>query len=154
MTTAMKCRRCSECAGLEHHWIDDTLSEESHWPYYVCKHCDAIGQECPRSDIDGGRASRRLRHEGAGIVVATMFAVTRDDDSPILVAASSAAEAADAYATMFGGYVSPSWAKPTEAVGRCEDCNRQVYEAEDYRTDIDGDGKWCSECAADIEADD
>lgn len=56
-----KCRRCSECGGSEHHWIED-LEEppqgfeddpewESRWTH-VCKHCDAVALMCFRC-VDG-----------------------------------------------------------------------------------------------------
>lgn len=53
----LSCRRCTECDGMEHHWLDNSafgngkvegaLKEFTH----VCKHCDAVGVVC--GDCDG-----------------------------------------------------------------------------------------------------
>lgn len=46
------CRRCSECEGMSHHWIentsfgDDEEIEENNSTTHLCKHCDAMGDEC------------------------------------------------------------------------------------------------------------
>lgn len=56
MTT---CRRCNECDGYSHHWLpntsfgDDSEREENNSAEYECKHCDALGMECPECDGDG-----------------------------------------------------------------------------------------------------
>ncbi len=42
------CRACSECDG-NHHWIDGDMVESTH----VCKHCDAIGDQCEACDGGG-----------------------------------------------------------------------------------------------------
>lgn len=64
-----KCRRCSECQGEEHHWLEDgspaeecphgeageqSMATNNGWckmcideaPDYVCKHCPATGEMC------------------------------------------------------------------------------------------------------------
>ena len=43
----MPCRRCSECEGMTHHWLPDC--DDAVPPTYtaVCKHCEAVGDECP-----------------------------------------------------------------------------------------------------------
>jgi len=47
MTTAQPtCRRCSECEGAEHHWIDNTDFEDEGDATHVCKHCQVLGDEC------------------------------------------------------------------------------------------------------------
>jgi len=43
------CKRCSECEGCEHHWID---ADELHYDF-DCKHCDAVGMRCQACDGDG-----------------------------------------------------------------------------------------------------
>lgn len=46
------CRRCSECANSSHHWIpnasfgDDSAGVTSRFEF-ICKHCPAVGNECP-----------------------------------------------------------------------------------------------------------
>jgi len=45
-TTQQTCRRCSECEGAEHHWIDNTDFEDEGDPTHRCKHCPALGDEC------------------------------------------------------------------------------------------------------------
>lgn len=58
---ANECRRCSECVGSEHHWMEngdfgaddddpDYLEDEYRQPtgnMYICKHCPAAGDDCP-----------------------------------------------------------------------------------------------------------
>lgn len=38
--TIQPCRRCSECTGFLHHWIDGGGRDK------VCKHCEVEGDEC------------------------------------------------------------------------------------------------------------
>lgn len=42
----MTCKRCSECVGCDHHWLDSVDFEDDGEPEYVCKHCPAVGMEC------------------------------------------------------------------------------------------------------------
>jgi hypothetical protein len=35
------CRRCSECVGQEHHWIENDRFCDPGDPEYVCKHCES-----------------------------------------------------------------------------------------------------------------
>ncbi len=48
------CRRCSECEGENHHWIEhcDDPAEvgENAFVGYVCKHCDARVEMCDSCD--------------------------------------------------------------------------------------------------------
>lgn len=37
---ATHCRRCSECEGQDHHWME-ACDDDSGEPIWVCKHCDA-----------------------------------------------------------------------------------------------------------------
>lgn len=56
LTASAPCRRCSDCHGAEHHWIDNAdvdLDDATH----ACKHCDAVGDECETCDGEGGRTS-------------------------------------------------------------------------------------------------
>lgn len=48
------CRRCTECEGLEHHWIENTWDDEGpeDQPQFTCKHCDVYGEECPECGQD------------------------------------------------------------------------------------------------------
>jgi hypothetical protein len=52
MVEVVKCRRCSECAGMSHHWLpnpdfgNDEPSAISRDCEYVCKHCPALGNAC------------------------------------------------------------------------------------------------------------
>lgn len=45
-----KCRRCSECKGQEHHWLQDI--DENDNPILICKHCEAT---MPYEDCEAGR---------------------------------------------------------------------------------------------------
>jgi hypothetical protein len=46
----MRCRRCTVCDGMTHHWIEHI--EESDPPTYshACKHCLAVGMICDECD--------------------------------------------------------------------------------------------------------
>lgn len=53
MTAVKPCRRCAECKGMSHHWLDnpdfgndEDPDAESPDAEYACKHCDATGDEC------------------------------------------------------------------------------------------------------------
>ncbi len=45
-----QCRRCSECEGQEHHWIESYCEESN--TYYACKHCPVVGDPC--LECEGG----------------------------------------------------------------------------------------------------
>lgn len=62
------CRRCSECKGCEHHWLENGVPVEDACPHgeqlstdcetcilaapdYVCKHCPAQGDSCPECGL-------------------------------------------------------------------------------------------------------
>ena len=53
----MNCRRCGDCIGAEHHWLPYEPDEDdplySPVPDYCCKHCPAIGDECPACQGEG-----------------------------------------------------------------------------------------------------
>jgi hypothetical protein len=51
------CRRCSECIGCEHHWIDNYDAADETDATHACKHCDVLGDECETCDGEGGRTS-------------------------------------------------------------------------------------------------
>lgn len=46
------CRRCSECEGMSHHWLpnpdycNDEAPEELQYAGWICKHCNAVGDDC------------------------------------------------------------------------------------------------------------
>jgi hypothetical protein len=49
----VNCRRCSECAGETHHWIENldfSGGEIEDANEFVCKHCDAVAFVCPECD--------------------------------------------------------------------------------------------------------
>ena len=61
---ASKCPRCAECFDSPHHWLDnpdfgndgldpDFPLEHPADVMYVCKHCDAFGNECERCEGGG-----------------------------------------------------------------------------------------------------
>ncbi len=54
---AKACKRCSECADAEHHWIDNDECNGPGDPTHACKHCDAVGDECETCGGEGGRYS-------------------------------------------------------------------------------------------------
>jgi hypothetical protein len=55
------CRRCSECDGYSHHWLPNGSfgdeREENNEAAFECKHCNALGDECPDCLGDGCVAS-------------------------------------------------------------------------------------------------
>ena len=66
------CRRCSECADSEHHWIedyDDVTDTE-----YGCKHCQIRGVECGQCWGEGIKPGTDdencAKCSGHGVVVA------------------------------------------------------------------------------------
>lgn len=47
------CRRCSDCQGMTHHWIegDDFSGDgEAGGSEFVCKHCEQPGRECDQCE--------------------------------------------------------------------------------------------------------
>lgn len=52
IVTAKPCRRCSECMGSEHHWLDGYV-EGGADADHSCKHCSALGQTCEACDGSG-----------------------------------------------------------------------------------------------------
>jgi hypothetical protein len=49
----MVCRRCTMCAGMQHHWIDDPPDVDP-LPYtHVCKHCEVVGMWCEECETEG-----------------------------------------------------------------------------------------------------
>ena len=51
MTEQTTCRRCSECVGQDHHWMENQRFNQDGDPEYVCKHCEAA---CAGVDDDDG----------------------------------------------------------------------------------------------------
>lgn len=64
------CRRCSECVGQEHHWIDSYQYEgegTENDPDLACKHCDAIAFMCLGCDVGmpaTGQICKECRESG------------------------------------------------------------------------------------------
>ncbi len=55
MSDQQPCRRCSECVGQEHHFLEHAAEPEgdddSMWfAGYVCKHCEAKADICDGCD--------------------------------------------------------------------------------------------------------
>lgn len=50
---AAECRRCSECEGEDHHWIENTDFSDEGDPEFQCKHCPAY---CDSEDDQDGLA--------------------------------------------------------------------------------------------------
>lgn len=153
MTTETKCPRCDGCAGSDHHWMDDNLGEESPWPFYGCKHCEAIGCDCPQcgGPDNEDACSTCLECEASGIVIATMYRIVLGEHST-LMAMPDEAKAREEFGRLYGADGSSATVKAVAKVGNCEGCLRDVFETEDYKADRgrDGDGKWCPECAAEM----
>jgi hypothetical protein len=69
------CKRCSECAGQDHHWCTEILTDDGE--RLQCKHCDATCVECDACEdgttyvVDGDgeeHASECVECEGGGYV--------------------------------------------------------------------------------------
>jgi hypothetical protein len=71
-----KCRRCSDCVGYFHHWLDNPefgINEESKHPgnTHVCKHCPMQGNECSvcfGDGLDDDGLSECLECNGEGVI--------------------------------------------------------------------------------------
>lgn len=65
------CRQCSECDG-NHHWLDNSECYGPDDPSHVCKHCDALGDECDGCGGSGEDFETALCAEcgGYGVIVA------------------------------------------------------------------------------------
>jgi hypothetical protein len=37
--------KCEVCADCSHHWLDNATGNPVD-PLYICKHCDALGDDC------------------------------------------------------------------------------------------------------------
>lgn len=54
------CRRCDDCVDMSHHWVentafgDDEERIENNSTTHLCKHCDAMGNECDECGGCGG----------------------------------------------------------------------------------------------------
>ena len=47
------CRRCSECIGEDHHWLEGEYTDTGAHGY-ECKHCEAATGICPEPVLVGG----------------------------------------------------------------------------------------------------
>jgi hypothetical protein len=53
------CRRCSDCEGMSHHWMDNpdfgSEGQDAEHPEatHICKHCEVVGVECEWCDGEG-----------------------------------------------------------------------------------------------------
>jgi hypothetical protein len=54
----VSCRRCTECEGADHHWLqgevdfDETTGAPLFDAEYGCKHCEAVGAPCEACGAD------------------------------------------------------------------------------------------------------
>lgn len=48
---APMCRRCSECEGKNHHWMENDAGVDCDAPWFMCKHC---GLTCHAKDEEAG----------------------------------------------------------------------------------------------------
>jgi hypothetical protein len=48
-----QCRRCTECEGQEHHWMENDEVYSENDPWFMCKHCEAVcdGVDTPEGDV-------------------------------------------------------------------------------------------------------
>lgn len=61
--TSSECRRCSDCVGSDHHWmqnddfgcaaIDEPDRPDATGNEYVCKHCPVVGDDCTKCGGNG-----------------------------------------------------------------------------------------------------
>lgn len=54
--TTTQCRRCTECVGEAHHWLEgaEMDGEDEDWVGWICKHCLATSEMC--TDCGGPEA--------------------------------------------------------------------------------------------------
>ena len=66
------CRRCGDCEGYSHHWMHNGEIEDENDPEFVCKHCDAVGDECSACFGDGCDSSADMELcdvcQGEGVI--------------------------------------------------------------------------------------
>lgn len=67
--TRVPCRRCSDCRGAEHHWIDNSECYGPEDPSHECKHCDAFGNECEACAGEGGEVVDIGERENGGVAL-------------------------------------------------------------------------------------
>lgn len=76
--TPAGCKRCFDCMGESHHWIDNDEAEGEGEPDLVCKHCNATAFRCgtcsdgvveAEDDICAECAARGADHDDDGPVV-------------------------------------------------------------------------------------
>lgn len=137
----MECRRCAECETSDHHWIEGGYSGpvDNPWPYYACKHCNTVGQDCPRCHSNEGTIEACLECEGDGIVLATAFLC----DGVVLIETSR--NAAMAAYELLEGHPAQSVTE-VAIVGSCAWCDTALAEGGGHSSDGDG-GHICASCA-------
>jgi hypothetical protein len=63
-----ECRRCGECQGQDHHWVEDLVFSNDDFGAvigeYACKHCPVVGIECGACDGVGTTGCDELGAEG------------------------------------------------------------------------------------------
>jgi hypothetical protein len=79
----MACERCSDCLESTHHWLengdfgnDEADAEGPTGNSHICKHCDAVGDECDECEGSGeiedenavGQTCQKC--DGEGVVLA------------------------------------------------------------------------------------
>lgn len=81
MATNPECRRCSECVGSEHHWMDLFDERKAPGATHGCKHCPAAGRECDLCGGEGGDGEDCPQCRGHGVVlIGTVCESIHDDD--------------------------------------------------------------------------
>ena len=70
----VQCRRCADCRGQDHHYLEDF--DDGEWEYspeprpvWACKHCDFVmpyETDDPNEDFATYHGVRRQRGHGAG----------------------------------------------------------------------------------------
>ena len=66
-----ECRRCSDCRGEQHHWIEDCGDDDDDGQFYACKHCDATANACGNcsSPVQGQYCSTSCEEEAADAAI-------------------------------------------------------------------------------------
>lgn len=96
-----ECRRCGDCIGADHHWMDELTFDPRLSPTAdpvgdrVCKHCPVVGMTCEECDgfgmIDGeNEAGQDIeadcpKCEGVGILIVPGVIIVEDEDGTPVV---------------------------------------------------------------------
>lgn len=75
-----QCRRCSECVGCEHHWIDFYDDRKAPGITHLCKHCPAAGFACEVCGGEGDETCPACRGYAVTLIGTVPESIHDDDE--------------------------------------------------------------------------